>query len=158
MGGALIATKPGATFYRRIVAPLEAPMMKATGGRMSLTGLALPMVVLTSTGARSGQLRETPLTYFTDGDDVIVGATNFGGVKHPSWYHNLRAHPECELHIGPRGGPFLAREAEGADRERLFALAVELFPGFNKYAQKTQGIRTVKVLRLRAAPLLPRGG
>ena len=147
----LVATKPGATIHRLIAAPLDAPIMKATGGRVSLAVGALPVVVLTSTGARSGQRRETPLTYFTDGDDVILTASNYGGARHPSWYYNVLARPECELHIGPRGGRFVARETEEAERDRLFGLAVDLYPGYANYAQRTGGIRTIRMLRLTPA-------
>jgi hypothetical protein len=52
---------------------------------------------------------------------VIVTASNYGGARHPSWCYNLIAYPECELHIGPRGRRFVAREIEGAERDRLFA-------------------------------------
>ena len=53
------------------------------------------MVVLTSVGACSGERREVPLAYFTDGDDEVLIASNYGGKTHPAWYHNLRAQPEC---------------------------------------------------------------
>jgi deazaflavin-dependent oxidoreductase (nitroreductase family) len=144
----LVATRPGAVVHRMIAAPLDAPIMKATGGRVSLAMGVLPVVILTSTGARSGQRRETPVSYFTDGGDVILMASNYGGARHPSWYHNLLAHPECELHIGQRGGSFLANETEGAERDRLYALAADLYSGYAKYAQQTDGIRTIRVLRL----------
>jgi deazaflavin-dependent oxidoreductase (nitroreductase family) len=144
----LVATKPGAAVHRMIAAPLDAPIMKATGGRVSLAVGALPVVVLTSTGARSGQRRETPVSYFTDGDDVILMASNYGGARHPGWYHNLLAHPECDLHTGQRGGSFVARATEGAERDRLFSLAVDLYRGYANYAQQTDGIRTIGVLRL----------
>lgn len=144
----LVATRPGAALHRMIAARLDAPIMKATRGRVSLAMGAVPVVVLTSTGARSGRRRETLVLYFTDGDDVILMASNYGGARHPGWYHNLLAHPECELHIGPRGGSFVARETEGAERDRLYALAVDLNPGYAKYAQQTDGIRTIRVLRL----------
>ena len=75
-------------------------------------------------------------------------ASNYGGAQHPSWYHNLLAHPDCELHIGQRGGTFVARATEGAERDRLYALAVDLYQGYAKYAQQTDGIRTIGVLRL----------
>ncbi len=110
-------------------------------------------MVLTSIGARSGKRWETPLAYFTDGDDVILIASNWGRERHPAWYHNLLAHPECELHIGPRGGAFLAREIEGADRDRLFALAVDrLNNGWALYEQRINGIRTIPIMRLSPAP------
>lgn len=148
---ALVATKPGAAIHRALAAPLDAPLMRLTRGRVSLAAGAMPLVVLTTTGARSGQRRETPLGYFTDGDDVILIASNYGGARHPAWYHNLLAHPECELHVGERGGRFVAREATGADRDRLFGLAMDYYPGYAKYAERTDGTRTIRVLRLTPA-------
>jgi deazaflavin-dependent oxidoreductase (nitroreductase family) len=144
----LVATKAGAAVHRTLAAPLDAAIMKLTGGRANSSAGAMPMVVLTSTGARSGQRRETPLGYFTDGDDVIVIASNYGGQRHPGWYHNLIAHPECELHIGRRGGPFTAYETNAEDRDRLFGLAVDFYPGYAKYAERTDNIRTIRILRL----------
>ena len=150
IGGKLFTTERAAAFWRRRVAPLEAPLMKATRGRARLS-FSIPVLVLTSTGARSGKRYETPLAYFTDGDDVVLIASNYGREHHPSWYHNLLAHPACELHIGPRGGRFVAREATGADRDRLYALAADrLNKGWNVYEQRTDGIRTIPVLRLSA--------
>lgn len=88
-----------------------------------------------------------------DGDDVILIASNWGRERHPAWYHNLLAHPECELHIGPRGGSFVAREAESADRDRLYALAADrLNKGFALYEQRINGIRTIPIMRLSPAP------
>lgn len=148
IGGRLFTTDRAATFWRRRVAPLEAPVMKATRGRARMS-VGLPVLVLNATGARSGKRYEVPLAYFTDGDDVVLIASNYGREHHPSWYHNLIAHPECELHIGPHGGPFLAREATGADRDRLYAMAADrLNKGWNVYEQRTDGIRTIPVLRL----------
>jgi deazaflavin-dependent oxidoreductase (nitroreductase family) len=144
----LTSTKPGAAVHRTVAAPLDALTMSLTGGRVNLGAGALPVVVLTSTGARSGQPRHTPLAYFTDGDDVILIASNYGGQRHPGWYYNLLAHPDCELHIGPRGGAFTARETEGDERDRLFASAVHLYPGYAKYAERTSGNRTIRILRL----------
>jgi len=140
-------SEPFASVWRMIGAPLDPLIIKATRGRMKLSPGA-PVLVLTSTGARSRQQRETALAYFTDGDDVVVMASNYGGARHPGWYHNLLAHPECELHIGPRGGHFVAREAQGADRDRLFALAVDLLPASRRYPKRTDGVRTIPMLRL----------
>jgi len=145
-GGVFIATKPGAATWRTIAAPIEATMLRATNGRAKLTGI--PLVVLTSTGARSGKPRDVPLSYLTDGDDVILVASNFGGARHPSWYHNLKANPRCDLHLGSRGGTFTASEVLGSERDRLYALAEALYAGYGKYARRTQGIRTIAVFRL----------
>lgn len=109
----------------------------------------LPMVVLTSVGARSGERREVPLAYFTDDDDVVLIASNYGGKTHPAWYHNLRAKPECQLHIGPRGGSFLAKEAVGADRDRLYELAADRLSHVFTLHDKRSGVaRTIPVMRL----------
>lgn len=149
-GGKLFTTERAAAFWRRFVVPREAPVMRATHGRIRLSQ-GIPVLVLTSTGARSGKQYESPLAYFTDGDDVVLIASNYGLERHPGWYHNLLAHPECELHIGPRGGRFVARQATGADRDRLYALAAErLNKGWHTYEQRTDGVRTIPVLRLSA--------
>lgn len=147
LGGQLAATETGLALWRRFAAPFEAQIMKATNGRVRLNP-AVPMVVLSSTGARSGECRDIPLAYFTDGDDVILIASNYGGGRHPAWYHNLLAHPECELHIGQRGGRFVAHEAEGPDRDRLYALAVERLNRVFELHEKRSGARRIPVLRL----------
>lgn len=143
-----VATKPGAAIHRMLAAPVDAAVMRATRGRVNLGFGAAPIVVLTSTGARSGQPREAPLGYFTDGDDVILIASNYGGTRHPNWYYNLLAHPQCELRIGEHGGAFVAREVTGTDRDRLFTLATDVYPGYANYAERTDGVRTIRVLRL----------
>ncbi len=84
--------------------------MKATRGRVKLN-VAVPMVVLTSMGARTGVWREVPLAYFTDGDDVILIASNYGSKRHPAWYHNLRANPDVSCASGPAAGPFWQRKS-----------------------------------------------
>lgn len=149
LGGPLAASKPGLAVWRKVAAPVEAPLMKATRGRVKLN-VAVPMVVLTSMGARTGVWREVPLAYFTDGDDVILIASNYGSKRHPAWYHNLRANPRCELRIGPRGGSFLAKEvAEDADRNRLYALAVDrLARVFALHDKRSGDARTIPVMRL----------
>ena len=149
--GGLATTKTGLAIWRKFAAPLEAPIMKATRGRVRLN-IAVPIVVLSSTGARSGQRREIPLAYFTEGGDVILIASNYGGERHPAWYHNLVANPECELHIGQRGGRFVAREATGPDRDRLYNLAVErLNQVFDLHQKRSGDFRTIPVMRLTPA-------
>ncbi len=151
LGGQLWATKTGLAIWGRTAARVEAPLMKATRGRIRLN-LAVPMVVLTSTGARSGKQRDIPLAYFTDGDDVILIASNYGGDRHPAWYHNLRAHPTCELRIGDRGGRFIANETEEADRARLYGLAAERLNRVWQVEDERSGARTIPVMRLTPTP------
>ncbi|RDH75581.1 nitroreductase family deazaflavin-dependent oxidoreductase [Mycolicibacterium moriokaense] len=149
-GGWLLTTDAGKALWRKAIAPIEAPLMKATRGRIRIS-FSAPVAVLTSIGARTGELRESTLTYFTDGDYVILIASNYGSAHHPGWYHNLIAKPECELHIGERGGRFIAREATGADRDRLYSLAGRrLNRVFESYTARS-GPRTIPVMRLSPA-------
>jgi deazaflavin-dependent oxidoreductase (nitroreductase family) len=151
LGGPIITSKTGLAVWRKVGAPVEAQFIKATNGRLKLSP-NLPMVVLTTVGARSGEHREVPLAYFTDGDDVILIASNYGGAKHPAWYHNLRSHPECELYIGPHGGSFVATEAVGDDRDQLYDLAVDrLNHVFALHDKRSGAARTIPVMRLTPA-------
>jgi deazaflavin-dependent oxidoreductase (nitroreductase family) len=148
LGGPIVTSKAGLAFFRNVTVPIEASVIKVSKGRLKLSP-NLPMVVLTSVGAQSGESREVPLAYFTDGDDVILIASNWGGTRHPAWYHNLRAHPECQLYIGPQGGSFLAKEAVGADRDRLYELAVDrLNRVFALHDKRSGEARTIPVMRL----------
>jgi deazaflavin-dependent oxidoreductase (nitroreductase family) len=148
LGGPIVTSKTAFAVFRKVLAPVEASVIKATRGRLKLSP-NLPMVVLTSVGARSGEHREVPLAYFTDGDDVILIASNWGGARHPAWYHNLRTHPECQLHIGPRGGSFLAKETVGGDRDRLYELAADrLNHVFALHDKRSGEARKIPVMRL----------
>jgi deazaflavin-dependent oxidoreductase (nitroreductase family) len=100
-----------------------------------------------TTGAKSGQPREHQITYFHDGSDAIVVASNYGGPKHPQWYYNLRASPECEL----GDEKFLATEIiDPADYKYLYGLAVEVYAGWGDYRLKTDPIgRRIPVFRLK---------
>jgi deazaflavin-dependent oxidoreductase (nitroreductase family) len=119
---------------------------RVSGGRVSLGMLNVPSATLKTTGAKSGQMRQTQVAYFHDGPDAIVMASNYGGDKHPQWYHNLVAHPSCEL----GGEPFRAEEVTDADEyARLFRLAEGYYGGFTDYREKTARMgRTIPVLRL----------
>src|SRR5829696_1790628 len=81
-------------------------------------------------------MRTTPLVYFTDGSNVILIASQTGKAKHPAWFHNLRANSEVELWARGRGGRYRAREAEGEERERLWRLATQLYPGYDDYQRR----------------------
>jgi deazaflavin-dependent oxidoreductase (nitroreductase family) len=148
----LVASAPGTAAHRTIGARVDAWLLRASGGRVSAGLGVIPLVDLISTGARSGRPRHAALVYFTDGDDVILTASSYGRARHPGWYHNLVAHPACELRTGRHGGRFVARETAGADRDRLFALAERHYAGYTGYAAATDGVRTIPVLRLTPAP------
>jgi deazaflavin-dependent oxidoreductase (nitroreductase family) len=119
--------------------------MRATGGRLRM-GAGLPMALLETTGARSGQPRANAVIYFHDGDRVTIIASKLGLPEHPSWFHNLRAHPDVRL----GGEPFRASVVtEEADRARLWALADRVFPAFERYRQRAASAgREIPIVQL----------
>jgi deazaflavin-dependent oxidoreductase (nitroreductase family) len=123
---------------------LDPVLMRISGGRLKSTFNA-PTVLLTHTGAKSGVRRSTPLAYFTDGENVVLIASRGGNRHHPAWYHNVSANPEVELWTKGGGGRYLAREAEGAERQRLWDLATDFYPGFARY-QERAGDRVIPVV------------
>ncbi len=127
--------RPVTWFLVNIGNRIDPHLMRASGGRLKTTFNA-PTALLTHTGARSGTKRTTPLAYFTDGDDVVLIASAGGAPKHPAWYRNAMANPEVEVWSHGSGGRYRAQEAEGADRERLWNLAVDYYPGFAKYQER----------------------
>jgi deazaflavin-dependent oxidoreductase (nitroreductase family) len=115
--------------------------------------LPMPFASMTTTGARSGRPRTSAVLYFNDGDDVILIASNYGGAKHPAWYHNLKAHPQAELQRGGHRGRYIAREeTDETERERLFTLSHRIYSGYAQYRVQTAAIgRRIPIMRLRAA-------
>ena len=104
---------------------------------------------MVTTGAKTGQRREHQLTYFHDGRDPILTASNYGGDKHPQWYYNLKANPQCEF----GDEPFIATEVTDPDEyTRLYGLAEKVYAGWSDYLAKTAAVgRTIPVFRLGCA-------
>lgn len=104
------------------------------------------ILLLTTTGRRSGEPRTTPLIYESDGDRYAIVASKGGAPEHPGWYLNLVAHPEVEVQV--RGDVFRARAstAEGEERERLWELVNRQWPDYDSYQEKTDREIPVVVL------------
>ena len=112
----------------------------AKGGR-GVTNFGDSLLLLTSTGARSGEKRTTPVMYHREDRSLVIVASKAGAPEHPAWYHNLVAHPEASVEIAGDGGiervTVRAREAQGEERERIFADRVAIAPTFADYERKT---------------------
>ena len=108
---------------------------RANGGQ--IPGRQNPLILLTTTGAKSGLPRTTPLNYSTDGDRIIVIASKGAAPTHPDWYHNLVAHPEAIVEIGAEKFRVKAKTAEGEERQRLFDAQAALMPFFAEYQKQT---------------------
>ncbi|HEX3511284.1 MAG TPA: nitroreductase family deazaflavin-dependent oxidoreductase [Solirubrobacteraceae bacterium] len=119
---------------------------RAHGGRVSGAFADMPILLLTSTGARSGERRTTPVVYLRDGERLVVFASKAGAPENPAWYHNLRAHPEVTVEVGSDTLEMRAEELHGEERDRLFAQQVEALPQFADYAERTERVIPVVAL------------
>src|SRR5690349_12633129 len=119
---------------------------RANGGVVPGRWGEQPLLLLTTTGARSGLPRITPLLYSRDGDRFVVIASKGGEPTHPDWYHNLLAHPEATVEVGPETFSVRARVAQGDERQRLFDQQAALMPFFAEYERTTP--RTIPVVVL----------
>ena len=144
-------SKAGLWYGVNVAAKVDPKLMRLTGGRLNLLAGALPTVLLTVRGRKSGVERTVPLVYFSDGDDVILMASSFGRPKLPAWYLNVKANPEVTLTARGISDRYRAVEVEGAERDALYEKAKQVYAGYGMYEQKTQGIRHVPVLRLTPA-------
>ncbi len=106
----------------------------------------LPTLLLTTTGRKSGEARALPLIYGESGNSYVIVASKGGMPKHPFWFLNLEAKPECELMVGAKAVTARARVAEGEERERLWKEMAEIYPPYNEYKERAG--RTIPVVVL----------
>jgi len=95
-----------------------------------------PLLLLTTSGARSGERRTTPIMYVPDGERLLVIASNAGAATHPDWYRNLVAHPQVTVEVGTETFDATAVVTEGEERQRLWSRIVELYPFFADHQAK----------------------
>jgi deazaflavin-dependent oxidoreductase (nitroreductase family) len=121
--------------------------MRAHGGQVTTGPMAgRPLMLLTTTGAKTGQQRAAIVTYTRDGDRYIIAASKSGAPTNPAWFHNLLANPEASVEAG--GETFKARATvtEGAERDRLWNQHAEERPEFRDYPSRTSRVIPVLVL------------
>ena len=132
------ASPPGSWLFACVLHRIDRPVYRLTRGRHTFASLVsgLPVVMLTTTGARSGQRRSVPVLGLPTDDGLAVIASNYGQRRHPAWYHNLRANPEGEVTVEGATRRFRAREAEGERRDRIWRAALEVYPGWSAYERR----------------------
>ena len=106
-----------------------------------------PIVLLTTTGFKTGQLSTTPVMYVLEGDRLLVIASNAGAPRHPSWYLNLAAHPELTVEIGTETYTARAVVLEGIDRQQIWEKIVQQYPFFGDHQAKIE--RRIPVVELK---------
>ncbi len=119
---------------------------RATGGKVGGVFTGTPLLLLTTTGAKSGEPRTTPVCYTRDGERYVVLASKAGAPTNPAWYHNLLAHPRATVELGGETFAVSSSVVNGEERDRLFAAQAALLPFFAEYQQKTSRRIPVVVL------------
>ena len=123
---------------------------RANGGKVGGQFAGAPLLLLHTTGAKTGQARVNPMMYLADGDDHVVFASKAGAPTNPDWYHNLLANPRASIEVGDQTLNVVARVADGETRERLWSRQKELYPGFADYEAKTTRQIPVVILETEA--------
>lgn len=122
---------------------------RANGGKVGGQFAGAPLLLLTTTGAKSGRQLTTPLMYTDDGDRLLVYASKAGAPTNPAWYHNLVANPRVTVEVGNEQYEATATVITGEERDRLFNRQAQQNPGFAEYQAKTS--RTIPVVALSRA-------
>lgn len=152
LGVAASSSRLGGIFYHQISRRIDRVLIPVSSARLSM-GPPGRTLLLTTTGARSGQPRVASLAFAWDGDDMVVIASKGGAEHHPGWYHNLKANPR--VRVQHRGGieERIAREAVGAERDALYARMAHDFANFAAYQERAMAAsgRTIPVLVLEPA-------
>ena len=137
----LASTKPVAWVFQKTLYPMDRMLYRKSGGRITVPGLVagLPVIMLTTTGARSGRPRKLPLIGVPMGDALVILGTNYGQKPTPGWVYNLRADPRATVEYRGASVEVVSRLATASETEDAFALAEKVYPAFNEYRDRIEG-------------------
>lgn len=127
---------------------------RANGGKVGGQFEGAPLLLITTTGAKTGKRHTVPVMYLPYGDRMVIFASKAGAPTHPDWYHNLMAHPMATVEVGKKMFEATATVETGTERDRFFKQQVGLYPGFADYQKQTT--RQIPVVSLRMAGQKPR--
>lgn len=146
----LSATAPVSWLLSHTLHRVDKLVFRFTNGERTFSSLVtgLPVIILTTAGAKSGKTRTVLVLGLPDDDRIVVFASGYGkDARLPAWYHNLRAEPDARATVRGVDRGVLAYEAEGEERERLWSKGLEIYPGFAGYQQRIAG-RSIPVMVL----------
>ena len=150
----LLGSAGFAAVGRRVFPRADLTLQRLTRGRASLTAAAgMPLLLLETTGRRTGELRVTPLTYAKQGPDFLVAGSNWGQEHQPGWALNLLAKPEAVVDLHGERIPVTARVLHDADRADAWKLLLEVWPAYDAYVRRIheKSDREILVFRLERA-------
>jgi deazaflavin-dependent oxidoreductase (nitroreductase family) len=132
------ASGPGSWLLVRVLHRIDRPVFRLSKGRFTLSSLVsgLPVMMVTTTGARSGRSRTVPVLGLPGPEGLAVIASNYGQQRHPAWCHNLLANPEGEITFDGQSRRFRAVEVDGERRRRIWDRALTVYPGFARYEKR----------------------
>lgn len=149
LGKAVVKMAGSKTFMRigpKVVPHVDRFLHKVTGGKVVMSAGLLPSLVLTTTGAKTGQKRTTPLATKPDGGGWYVVGSNFGREKHPAWTANLVAHPDVEISFKGKTIPVRARLLTAEEKAATWPKLVKFWPNYDVYVERSG--RDLRVFRL----------
>lgn len=143
------ASRAGAWVAQRTLYPIDKVLFRASGGRLTVPGLTagLPVIMLTTVGAKSGQSRTMPLVGTPLGDDLAIIGSNYGQERTPGWVYNLTANPAATVSYRDRTVEVIARRLGEEDADRVFEKATAAYPGYGKYRGRADH-RVIQVFAL----------
>jgi deazaflavin-dependent oxidoreductase (nitroreductase family) len=139
----IASTRAGAWFFARTLHHVDKALLRLSRGQVTLPGAVagLPVLTVTTTGARTGQRRSAPLLGVPAGEDIAVIGTSFGQSRTPGWYHNMRADPKVEVTYRDRTVKAIAREAGDKERQAIWDRARTIYVGYEAYASRIKNRR-----------------
>lgn len=131
---------------QKLATKLHSSLFRATNGRVGGTLAGGPVLLLVTTGRKTGKRRTAPLLYLVDGEDFVIVASNGGAAQHPVWWLNLRADPEATIEVGDRTLRVRAEATNPEEKARLWPGLVRMYAGYAGYQRKTD--REIPVVKL----------
>jgi deazaflavin-dependent oxidoreductase (nitroreductase family) len=150
----MLSSKPARWLFPRILHLVDRSVYRLTGNRQTLTSLlaGVPVLLLTTRGAKSGALRTVPLVGIQQGENIILIASNFGQQHFPGWYYNLRANPQATISVNDKTEEYSAREiTDKMEYDRCWDQATALYKGYNIY--KDVAGRRIPIFLLEKMPV-----
>ncbi|RRR71590.1 MAG: nitroreductase family deazaflavin-dependent oxidoreductase [Candidatus Viridilinea halotolerans] len=138
-------TRIGGWTIRNVVTPLDRKLYRWTSGRITISAMAFPTLLLVTVGRKSGKERITPLIYLRDGEKLLVGSSNVGLEQSAAWPLNIAANPAVRVQIGKSVRPYLARAGTSEEVDHYWPKFAAIYPPFATYAERS-GVRKLFIL------------
>lgn len=126
--------RPVSAFLSVALYRIDTLMLRFTKGKHTVAELVgLPIIQITTIGAKTRELRTMPLVSMFDSEKIALIGSNFGGKHNPGWYYNLKAHPQCTVKVNGLAAEYIARQVEGEERKKYWQMAVSYYKGYELY-------------------------